>query len=278
MRLCRYSMSISTLTQDIFNLRSLEPSPDANRAFSSLVQYIVENSNTSAIEAERIISESLNSRTHEKLIEICSQGEAELEKYWAFKILNGDYTLNDFPYYQNYLELTKREAALIEQFDSNWKDKKMVFIGGGAIPMTSIMLAQLYGIKSKVVDIDPMAVGMARDIIMHLGLSHLIEVELGSGETYNDYQGNNIVFIAALAGLNETTKTSIFVNIAKQISQKQLVITRSSWGLRQLLYRPVSIELLNSIGFELLHQYHPTDEVINSVLIFKKRYETRSQN
>lgn len=263
-------MSIPTLTQNILGLKSLIPGKETNQAFTSLVRYIVDYSNLPETEANNLISRDLSADLHTRLIELCGRGEAELEKYWAIRIIEEESSLMDFPYYLNYIELTKREASLIEHFDKNWQAKEMVFIGGGSIPFTSIILAQYYGVKSTVIDLDPDAVAIATKLIEILGLSNFISIEMGSGERYSNYSGDKIVFIAALAGLEDLAKSEIFSNVINQVTSKQLVVTRSSWGLRQLLYKPVPVDLLLRMGFELLYEYHPTDEVINSVLIFKK--------
>lgn len=88
----------------ILALHDFRPSPIVNKLFSDLVSFAI-----SSKERYNIAPDVL-----EKLQYACMHAEYELEKYWAEKIVKGEKQLQDFPYYENYKQLTRLEYKALQ--------------------------------------------------------------------------------------------------------------------------------------------------------------------
>lgn len=252
----------------ISDFRDLNPSQEVNEALSSLVESVVSLGGPENIEEHIQMLNQISTEERIHLQKLCAKAESLLEKFWAEKMLIEDASITDFPYFGNYLELVQREMHILNLTDAQ-KESGFTFIGGGAIPFTPIILAQKYGIRSIVVDIDTTAIELSKRLVQKLNLEDQIEIIEADGAHFNGYTNSGVIFVAALAGVDQQTKAAIFKSIWSQVSSDQILITRSSWGARQLLYPTV-----NTIaGFRKISEYHPDDYVINSVLVFEKENE-----
>jgi nicotianamine synthase len=76
------------------------------------------------------------------------------------------------------------------------------------------------------------------------------------------------IFLAALVGLNKDEKLKILSHLRKYMKEGGILLVRSANGARTFLY-PV-VEEHDLVGFELLSIFHPTNDVINSVILVRK--------
>ncbi|GFP87924.1 nicotianamine synthase [Phtheirospermum japonicum] len=86
-----------------------------------------------------------------------------------------------------------------------------------------------------------------------------------SGPMLRDY---DVVFLAALVGMEVEEKMRVVEYLAEHMAPGAILMLRSAHGARAFLY-PV-VEPRNLRGFEVLSVYHPTDDVINSVVVARK--------
>lgn len=84
----------------------------------------------------------------------------------------------------------------------------------------------------------------------------------------NELEEYEVVYLAALVGMDKEEKNRIIDHLAKYMNAGALLMLRSAHGARAFLY-PV-VEPCDLRGFEVLSVFHPTDEVINSVVIARK--------
>jgi nicotianamine synthase len=252
-------MKLKELYNKIIALDDLKPSAEVNALFSELV--------SKAIDLENKEKLSFNERI--ELQKLCSLSEYQLERYWVEKILaseNAEEMLRSFPYFQNYKELTKLEYYALNGCVEH-SDHQMLFIGGGPLPLTAIVLALDFGVKSTVLDIDESAVALSTELIRRLGLENMIQVVQKSGAEFTEYSDFNVIFIAALAGIDAKTKRGIFSQVKKFANKGTHILARSSWGNRKLLYRPLSKRLFKE--FTPIIEVNPFHQVVNSVVVFK---------
>ena len=80
-----------------------------------------------------------------------------------------------------------------------------------------------------------------------------------------DYE---VVFFAALVGMDKEDKVKFVDHLAKYMAPGALLMLRSAHGAHAFLY-PL-LDPCDLHGFEVLSVFHPTDEVINSVVIARK--------
>lgn len=251
-------MSIKDIYKKISSLKTLTPSEEVNNIFSELVARSIQ------YEADG----KLTRYELSKLQVISAKAEFELEKYWADRIIsskNPQDELNNFTYYKNYSDLTKLELYSLESC-SDHSDHKALFIGGGPLPMTSIMLALEHNINSTIIDSDELAVELSSKLISVLKLENKIKIIHANGSDF-DYTNFNTIYIAALAGLNSKAKNEIFKQIKKTAKKDIHLIARSSWRNRKLLYKPISASIYKI--FKPIIKVDPFNDIVNSVIILK---------
>lgn len=245
----------------INSLSNLKPSKEVNKLFSELVEIATDNGYKVFLSQQKI----------SRLQQLCSKAEYELEKYWAKEILVSDNPLEmleEFPYYQNYIDLTLLEVNSIRSCSTH-NFHKLLFLGSGPLPLTAIILAQKYNIKSTLLDIDEEAVEISQRLIKKLGLSQMISIVKGDATHYKGYGDFEVIFVAALAGTDIRLKTAIFKQIKTFSKKNSHIIARSAWGNRTLLYKPLSREIFSI--FQPILKVDPYNSIVNSIVIFKNQ-------
>lgn len=241
----------------------LRPSPRINTLFSELVSHILNYPHAPCL---------LKKNEVENLQRICSEGECELEKYWARRIINSkspSLTLKSFPYFENYLKLVELEVSSLQKCRKH-ETHEILFCGGGALPLTSIILAQKFGISSTIIDNDKEAAALSQKLIQSLNLQTKITTLCRDAASFTNFYSFSVIYIAGLVGLSKERQELIFSHINKSIRKDTHILVRSSYGNRKLLYRPVSKKILKK--FHLVLVVHPKNEIINSVFVLQPKF------
>lgn len=239
-------------------LESLLPSERVNRLFGELVKYSISNKKI-----------TLSNNEIDELQKLCSESEYELEKYWASRILKSKAPveeLHKFPYIQNYKKLTKMEWHGLLGC-SEHTAHTVLFIGGGPLPLTAILLAELYNVEVTILEKNPEAVTQSRQLLKEIHLDRKVTVLCVDATQFTEYSHFNVIFVAALAGVEGTTKSKILKSIKRDTKYGSHILVRSSWGTRELLYRPI-----DSTVYKLFHpliEVRPHNDIVNSVVIFQ---------
>jgi nicotianamine synthase len=246
------------LYKKIISLKNLTPTHKVNSLFEKLVEYVLSGKDL-----------KLSTRQRNRLQSVCAQAEYELEKYWAERIIkskNPQKEIKKFPYYQNYQKLTKMEwSALLSC--AQHRDHKIIFVGGGPLPLTSIILAKNYGQRIRALDKDETACQLSQIVIKKLNLSGKIKITKDDGAKFNLYKNFNVIIVSALAGLNLKEKEKIFQKIKENAKPGSHILARSSFGTRTILYKPLSQRIYQM--FKPILEIRPQNEVINSIVIFQ---------
>lgn len=138
--------------------------------------------------------------------------------------------------------------------------RRVAFIGSGPVPLSGILLADLYGIDCVCVDSDQEAVELSRRVIRKLGLQEHVAVACGdervlTGERFD------CVLLAALA----EPKQRIFSFLHDTLNATQTpVVFRTYTGMRAVLSRPVEPE--DHAGFTVRAQVEPSGRVNNTIV------------
>ncbi|KAM7265784.1 hypothetical protein ACFE04_003467 [Oxalis oulophora] len=259
---------VMQLHASISKLESLRPSKQVNTLFSQLVNLCIL---PSSIDVDTLPREVQQMR--EGLISLCGNAEGLLELEFAsllIKVPKPLENLNLFPYYGNYVKLANIEYNIL--YENVVQPKKLAFIGSGPMPLTSIVMAK-HHLKSTHFDnydVDETANNVARKIVssdaefekrMKFVTRDIMEV----GEKLKEY---DCIFLAALVGMKIEEKVKIIEYIRKNMKEGGYLLVRSAKGARAFLY-PV-VEEADLAGFEILSIFHPTDDVVNSVLLARK--------
>ncbi|XWS58099.1 hypothetical protein CRYUN_Cryun08bG0005600 [Craigia yunnanensis] len=261
--------NVCELYEKISSLESLKPSKDVNMLFTQLVVTCMP---PNPIDVTKLCKRIQEIRS--KLIRLCGEAEGLLESHFSTILGSHEnplHHLNIFPYYSNYLKLSQLEFNILSKHCSNVPNK-VAFVGSGPLPLTSIVLASFHLTTTSFhnYDIDPSANSKALQLVssdpdlserMFFHTTDIMDVT----NALKDYE---VVFLAALVGMDKDEKVRVVDHLAKYMAPGALLMLRSAHGARAFLY-PV-VDSCDLRGFEVLSIFHPTDEVINSVVIARK--------
>ncbi|KAL4028893.1 hypothetical protein IC575_012105 [Cucumis melo] len=269
---------VCALYNQISSLSSLKPCKNVDTLFTQLVLTCSQQPPAAPIGFDvASLSQPLQAmRAH--LIQLCAKAEALLELHFSSLLASSFHhpisNLSIFPYYSNYLKLSLLEFDILRSH-SRRLPNKVAFVGSGPLPLSSIVLASIH-LKGTIFhnfDIDPTANTMASQLVcsdpdlsqrMIFHTKDVMEVTKG----LKDYE---VVFLAALVGLEEEEKGRVLKHLGKHMAAGSYLMLRSAHGARAFLYPVVDICTVEASGFEILSVFHPTDEVINSVVIARKK-------
>ncbi|XP_019179321.1 PREDICTED: nicotianamine synthase-like [Ipomoea nil] len=262
------------LYQQISRLESLKPSKDVNMLFTKLVTSCLA-ADEAAIDVSKLCSDTQEMRSH--LIKLCGEAEALLETHYSAHLAcleNPLQNLHLFPYFDNYIKLCHLEFTILTQHLTKCPTR-FAFVGSGPMPLTSIILAMDHFTHSHFhnYDIDPIANALASRLVgSHPGLSprmffHTSDIM----DVTSDLKDYEVVFLAALVGMDDEKeeKASIVHHLATYMAPGALLVLRSAHGARAFLYPVVDHSHLP--GFQILTVHHPVDEVVNSVIVARKK-------
>lgn len=243
----------------VLALTDLQPSSDVNAAFTDLVASVVATPGCIK-QSEHVCGQ---------VRQTAAAAETELELAWARRIQAADKpleTVTFFPYVDNYTELVRREIECVETSGKLLVGGRILIIGSGPLPLSAYEYARQRGAVVDHVDISARAVALCRDVSRALGIPG--ESLLGDGRTVTLDESYDAVLIAGLAGETLADKQAIIDHIIPALAVDGRIIVRSAQGSRALLYPAIEAAGLRNVT--LLSEYHPDDEVINSVFIYKK--------
>jgi hypothetical protein len=201
------------------------------------------------------------------LLDRLSEAESALERFWSQRFRNRKTLhvrdLRKFLYWRNYERLLGMELKALAAI---WRSKaqkhgEIVFVGGGPLPLSAIVLHMRTGKPVLCVDADAEASECAGKLLAKLSLSQVSAVHKDGMDF--DYGGASAIFIASL--------TNRKMDVAKRIVEtckEPVVAIRTVDGIRALLYCPADVAALKAAGLFLAGQTEPDAETINSTLFF----------
>ncbi|KAG6408603.1 hypothetical protein SASPL_131621 [Salvia splendens] len=262
-------LKVQQLYESISKLEDLSPSKEVDALFTELVHVCIP---PHPIDPTKLCPEIQEMRG--KLISLCGHAEGLMEKHFCALLTSFDRPLDHlslFPYHSNYLNLSRLEFDLLSHHSP--APARVAFVGSGPLPLTTIVLAANH-LTSTVFhnfDIDPSANAMAAKLVApHPELAarmafHTADIMDVPGAALREY---DVVFLAALVGMYIEEKMHVVQHLAKNMAPGAILMLRSAHGARAFLYPVVDPRQLR--GFELLSVYHPTDDVINSVVVARR--------
>ncbi|XP_020224133.1 nicotianamine synthase [Cajanus cajan] len=260
---------IMQLHASISKLESLKPCKQVNSLFTHLVKLCTL---PSSIDIESLPQEVQHMR--ESLINLCGDAETLLElEFSSFLILTPEPMKNVtlFPYYGNYIKLAHLENKILKE-NGVVNPKKVAFVGSGPMPLTSIIMAthHMHSTHFDNFDVDHKANEVARkivasDVALEKRMKFVTQDIVDVRERLGQY---DCIFLAALVGMRKEEKVKILGHMWKYMKEGGFLLVRSAKGARAFLY-PV-IEERDMVNFEVLAMFHPTDDIINSVVLLRK--------
>uniref|UniRef100_A0A0D9X365 Nicotianamine synthase n=1 Tax=Leersia perrieri TaxID=77586 RepID=A0A0D9X365_9ORYZ len=264
---------ITGLATAIGKLPSLTPSPSVNALFTELVTTCIP---PSRVDVDRHLSPEAQ-QMRRRLILLCGDAEGHLEAHYSDLLAGHENPLEHlplFPYFNNYLELSKLEHGLLARHVSP-SPSRVAFLGSGPLPLTSIVLASRHLTESSFVnyDVNGDANGRARRLLRgDAALASRMEFVTAdvNGVDGGEIASYDAVFLAALVGMTAAEKARVVERLGRHMAEGAALVVRSAHGARGFLYPVVDPEEIRRGGFDVLAVHHPEGEVINSVIIARK--------
>lgn len=269
---------VCKIYEKISMLENLNPSNHVNELFTQLVTTCTSPCPIDVTQQSQEVKETIS-----KLIRLCGKAEGLLESHYSTLIGSHEKPLNHiklFPYYSNYLKLSHLEFTMLTTHCTQLLPEKLAFVGSGPLPLTSIMLAKYYLRHTCFhnYDMDPIANAKAYNLVSSdPDLSkRMFFLTADIADVSNGLKEYNVVFLAALVGMDKKEKEKIINHLGKHMAPGAILLLRSAHGARAFLYPVVDPD--NDLkGFEVLSIFHPTDEVINSVIVARKHNSVINQ-
>ncbi|TWP25073.1 hypothetical protein EUA59_01220 [TM7 phylum sp. oral taxon 346] len=247
----------------VMNLHEFAPSPDVNAAFSGLV--------AAAVQATALPS-WCNNEVCREVQRRCSLSESEMEMYWSRRITSSarpQQELEKFWYIDNYRELVRREVGLLAGSGLFLSEGSHVaMIGSGPLPLTAWCLWHHTGAMVDLVDVAPAALvqscELAQAITWPVGECLVAD---GAAAALPD-SAYDVIYVAGLAGDSAEAKQQIIDNILPALRPGGRIVVRGAHGAKTLLYPAFDPNSLRRV--QLLVEYNPDDDIINSVYVYKK--------
>lgn len=252
------------------------PSPAVNALFADLVSACV---SADVADAASVLSDPRIVGVRSDLIRLCAEGESLLEYAWARRVLavaDAHAETAAFPYFGNYEQLARLELhALAGVGHRPEATRRVCFIGGGPLPLSAVLLGRRLTAHVTVVDRDIEAVELSRRLVDRLVPAGRISVVLADAASASDMAravaGCDVIVVAALVGTTQPQKRAALRAIGTSVEPGTHVVIRSADGLRSLLYPVVDIRDVREAGLVPEVLVHPLGEVINSVLVTRRR-------
>ena len=247
----------------VLSLPQLTPSEEVNAAFTKLVETVVAHG-----KEPLLCDEDIRHQVQQR----CAVAEGKLERYWSRRITAADNPwakLEEFPYHENYKELTRREIGLLGRTGLQLCgcSSEVAMIGSGPLPLTGWWLHRLTGARITHVDASDEAIELSRGLAA--SLDWLGEFVTGLGQSVALDEGRyDAIYVAGLAGETLAEKQAIVDHVRPALKPDGRLIARGAYGARTLLYPGFDADAMKDV--QLMEEYHPTDEVINSVFVYKQ--------
>ena len=265
---------ITGLPAAIAKLPSLSPSPAVAALFTDLVTACVP---PSPVDVPKLGPEAQAMR--EGLIRLCSEAEGKLEAHYSDMLAAFDNPLDHlgvFPYYSNYVNLSKLEYELLARYvPGGIAPARVAFIGSGPLPFSSFVLAARHLPDTMFDNYD--LCGAANDRASKLFRA---DKDVGARMSFHtadvaDLAGElakyDVVFLAALVGMTSEEKAGAIAHLGKHMADGAVLVARSAHGARAFLYPVVELEDIGRGGFQVLAvHHHAGDEVFNSFIVARK--------
>ncbi|MFI5496771.1 nicotianamine synthase family protein [Actinoplanes sp. NPDC051859] len=249
----------------------LAPSPALNALFADLVSACT---GADAADTAAVLADPRVDAVRDELIRLCAQGESLLESAWARQALATG-SVAAFPYLENYEQLARLELhALAGAGHRPEATRRLCFIGGGPLPLSSILLHRALGVPVTVVDRDREAVELSRLVVDRIAPARQISVVSADATSSSDLArivaDCDVVVLAALVGTTREQKQAALRAIGATVQPGTHVVIRSADGLRALLYPTVDLDDVQDAGLVPQLLVHPLGEVVNSVLVTRR--------
>jgi nicotianamine synthase len=261
------AVEVRRLYEALAGQPSLTPGPAVDPLFGRLVHLVVA---LGASDADAVLADPGVQALRPQLLRLCAAGETALERAWATRIVasaDPGRELARFPYLDNYRLLCDLEWSAVLGAGGP-RPRRIAFVGGGPLPLSAMLLARDRRVAVDSFDRDHESVAQAHDLVAAVGLSG-VRVAHGDTARCPDLRAYDQGVLAALVGATPSAKRAAIHEVHARMRPGALLAVRSANAARALLYPVLDLDDLDEL--ELLSIVHPLNQVINSVVVARKR-------
>lgn len=249
-------MTDRIISEQIFSLDNYRPSAKVDFLFSNLVNYACNPLNQITISDE----------SRDRLCNISEKAEYEMELDFARRFLeskDSELALEDFKYYLNYKTLVNLEVSNTKIL---LQPKKILFVGGGPLPLSAIILARDYNFDVTILECDRIAFDFSHKIIDKLKTKNITILNQDAYD-YKLYQEHDLIYFAALVSGEYKSRLGLINSTYDKLNQGSVILCRSAHDARCLLYNNINKkDLIKYPTLEVI----PYNDIVNSFLILQK--------
>jgi nicotianamine synthase len=265
------------LHEQLSRLGDLAPAPEVDALFQELVRVCVQADDRAA---PPVLADARIRRLRPALLSLCSQGESLLEQAWARRVAEAPdprAELGRFPYLENYQQLSRLELHTLRGAGHVPRPgSRVCFLGGGPLPVSALLMHRELGAAVEIVDNEPQAVDLARQLLDRLAPGPGLRVAQADAMSAQDMAqllaGCDVVVVAALVGHTRIQKRAVLHAVGRALDPGAYLVLRSAHGLRSLLYAVVEPgDVTEAAGCVPQVLVHPLGDVVNSVLVARRR-------
>jgi GNAT superfamily N-acetyltransferase len=195
-------------------------------------------------ESVRTILEGLTPETIAGLNDTYCFWQTRLESQFAHRLITGEASLADYPFYERFDFLVRREIALL----ADTHPQRILFIGSGPLPISAILMHLQTGLPVDCVARDSGAAAISRQVVENCGFSSLVRIQ-GRADADYDVSDYDLVMV----GLLVRPKKAIFRKLRKRCRPGCEILCRTSHGLRRLICEATSDRDMR--GFHIKKQH-----------------------
>lgn len=248
---------LEKVKMEIERLENLRPDKKVNSVFSNLVKL------ATSFEKKEVELKSFFQVA-------AAKAEVEMEKYWAKKIIesvNPQSTLEEFWYYQNYLDLTKLEFGSLALCHDHKMHNNVLLVGSGPLPLTGIFLARNHGCTVTFLDVNNDSLKLSEDLCEKLGIKNVNFIP-ADAVTFPDYHKFDTIIIAAMIESKKIAKEKFINQLSKKVKRHTHILIRSAFHNRELLYKKLDVTKIT--GLHPILEVRPKNQIVNSFHVFEK--------
>ena len=279
--------------------RALAPQPEVNSLLGRMVSILQGKAIDSdelgfSTAVDRAMLQHLN-RTPalagraDALRQISADAETEMERYFSdrwLRHLNGLDGLRpapeslaeimaDFPYYDGYRELVAAEAALLAT------PRRIIFGGGGPLPISGLLLASITGAEVVVVDADAETAARSSQLIRAMEGRRLIpvgQVEVCHADVADMSLAEPCSGIVVASLVGPDAKIRLAQRLSGELTSPPPLILRSAIGMcARLAYRPAPRAAVVASGLKFCGELVPANHIIKGLdPSLGQRFDVRS--
>lgn len=247
------SWRIQRSYQQIASLKEFKMNEATMALFSELMTLVSNDHQPDVI--RNIVNENYFKAICNPMQRLFAQAAYFYELHWAQKIINANNPKKvleqDYPYLDHY-----QRACTLEQqaLTAHAKQplKRVLMIGSGPLPMTSILLAR-QGIQVDNLDIKDEANRFATQLCEELNPSTSMRFITSNVLDYNAIHDYDAIWLAAMAGGHQL-KPRILDHLYQNMQSGTLLLARTACNLRVMLYPEITAEDLKAFKLRLLMQ------------------------